>query len=129
MQIRVAPSLASLPAPGVLASWAQSSSSLVICSTWLNVLLWQDTTVGLMNMANPTHPGGGFRAGCRAQEEEFCRRADLFARLMASLEFYPLTGERALMTPNVTMLREGDLTGYRALPEDPPIRVLSLIHI
>ena len=41
-------------------------------------------SVGLMNMANPTRPGGGFCAGCRAQEEEFCRRADLFARLMAS---------------------------------------------
>ena len=45
---------------------------------------------------------------------------------MASYEFYPLTGERALLTPNVTLLREGNLTGYRALPEEPQLRVHAL---
>ena len=34
----------------------------------------------VLNMANETHPGGGYRSGCAAQEENLFRRTDLHFR-------------------------------------------------
>lgn len=44
----------------------------------------------VLNYANPFTPGGGVRKGCRAQEEDLCRRSDLLQALEdeSAAEYY-----------------------------------------
>ena len=45
---------------------------------------------GILNMASARHVGGGVWRGARAQEEELCRRSNLYAALWNSRNEYPL---------------------------------------
>jgi uncharacterized protein (TIGR02452 family) len=59
--------------------------------------------VGVLNMANPSRPGGGFCTGARAQEEQFCHRSTLLPLLKCESRHYPIKSGTALVTPGVTI--------------------------
>lgn len=57
-----------------------------------------------LNFANEDTPGGGYRHGCRAQEEELCRQVP---QLYAALEAceYPIPPGTALVTTGLPVVR------------------------
>lgn len=89
-------------------------------------------SIALVNFANPTNPGGGFKEGARAQEEQICFRTTLAGFMQYNLDnreenkFYPLTAEGraggAIHTPNVTVFREGKAKQY-AFMDDTLLKI------
>ena len=67
----------------------------------------------VLNMCSNYNPGGGFLNGARAQEEELCRRSNLYPSLIAQKGKYPLN-LNCLYTPDVTVFR-----GHRYEPITP----------
>ena len=86
--------------------------------------------VGVLNMANPNKPGGGFLRGARAQEEQLCHRSDVFPRLKVYKWLVTSRNEphiptgACLVTPNVDIFREGKLSLYTPI-EPARLTVLS----
>ena len=70
-------------------------------------------TVAVLNMANAYRPGGGFRTGRRAQEEELCRQTTLWPRLQASHQHYRINDGKTLLIPDVLLCREGRQSEFR----------------
>jgi len=60
--------------------------------------------VGVLNMASPLSPGGGFLSGAMAQEESLCMRTTLLPSLKD--EFYRLPELGAVYTPDVLVFRD-----------------------
>jgi uncharacterized protein (TIGR02452 family) len=85
------------------------------------------TPVCILNMANATHAGGGFKHGALAQEESICYRTSLIFTL--KLRFYPLPDDSALFSPRVLIIRDNLVSGHDLLdlrvPADLP--VLSVV--
>jgi uncharacterized protein (TIGR02452 family) len=85
------------------------------------------SSVCILNMANATHAGGGFKHGALAQEESICYRSSLIFTL--KLRFYPLPDQSAIFSPRVLIIRENLVSGHDLLdlrvPADLP--VLSVI--
>merc|ERR1712160_89827 len=63
--------------------------------------LAKNQRVLVLNMANPKQPGGGVVGGARAQEEDLCRRSNLYTALPG--EAYPLDLNKFLHTTEVTI--------------------------
>ena len=61
---------------------------------------------GILNMSSARRAGGGVWRGARAQEEELCRRSNLFAALMCSRDQYPLHG-KVLVHKDVVFFKKG----------------------
>ncbi|KAI1329531.1 hypothetical protein F5Y16DRAFT_88356 [Xylariaceae sp. FL0255] len=59
--------------------------------------------VGILNMASPLHPGGGFLNGATSQEESLCMRTTLLPSLRD--EFYRLPELGVVYTPDVLVFR------------------------
>ena len=59
--------------------------------------------VGVLNMANPHKPGGGFCRGARAQEEQLCHRSTLLPMLKCESRHYPFKPGNAFVTSGVTI--------------------------
>ena len=64
---------------------------------------------GILNMSSARHVGGGVWRGARAQEEELCRRSNLYVALMKSRDQYPLHG-KVLVHNDVVFLFQKGLT-------------------
>ena len=94
-----------------------------------------DDRVAVLNMANAFTPGGGFRAGCGAQEENLHRRSDLHLFLEDERAWQPVNGKRrdfypipegaALYSRDVRVFRGPEATGYPMLSEPFSIDVVS----
>ena len=83
-------------------------------------LVQQGKTVAVLNMANAWIPGGGFRTGKGAQEENLHRRTDAFRFLEQQRENYPIPEDACLVSAEVTVLRGAEADGYPFLP---PFRI------
>jgi hypothetical protein len=99
------------------------------------------TRVAVLNMANARTPGGGFRRGCGAQEENMHRRSDLHLYLedtsawehawaprtsggrrsltacRANTAFYPIPDDAVLYSRDVRVFRGPESDGYPTLSE------------
>lgn len=68
--------------------------------------------IGVLNLANQRHIGGGVLNGAAQQEEELCRRSNLYMALKSVEQYFPLEkpGEvdkfTGIYTENVTVFRE-----------------------
>lgn len=80
-------------------------------------------SVAVLNMASAHSPGGGFRSGAGAQEENLFRRSDLFKFLHPSA--YPIKDTACLVSPGVTILRGKEQDGYPFLEKTFPVTVLT----
>lgn len=58
----------------------------------------------VLNLASPTRPGGGVRAGALAQEEELFRRTAYHKTLHLETGFYPLKDDEVIYSPNVPVV-------------------------
>lgn len=78
--------------------------------------------VAVLNMACEDCPGGGFRSGAGAQEENMHRRSDLvrFTEEL-QLEHYPIPRDACLLSDDVTVFRGSEKHGYPFLQS--PFRV------
>lgn len=73
----------------------------------------QGCTVAVLNMASSSSPGGGFRFGAGAQEENMYRRSDLYRFLEPYKgSLYPIKPDACLLSTNVTILRGPEKEGY-----------------
>ena len=81
--------------------------------------------VGVLNMASATHPGGGYKFGASAQEEDLCRRTDMVPVLEAASAggLYPIPLLGTLVIPGVDVLK-GPRPGYGRLKTEFQVGVL-----
>lgn len=84
-------------------------------------LKFSEGRVGLLNMASDMSPGGGVKKGSRAQEEEICRRTNLYKSLAS--QAYPLGSLDIIYSPDIAVLKT---VGYTRIPNAPRIDVLSM---
>jgi len=76
--------------------------------------LARDGDVAALVFASAKHPGGGFRTGARAQEEDIARSAGLYRCLTAAPRFYTyhrsrsdnLYSDRVIYSPGVPVFRD-----------------------
>ena len=69
---------------------------------------------GVLNTASTSHPGGVFRSGAGAQEENLHRRSDAVRfTYEQSSQFYPIPREACLLSHGVTVFRGSESDGYR----------------
>lgn len=76
--------------------------------------------IGLLNMASDIRPGGGVLRGAQAQEEDICRRTNLYATI--SKQTYPLRDDDILFSPDVKILKNSN---YQAFSE--PITIHGVL--
>lgn len=88
--------------------------------------------VAVLNMANAYTPGGGFRAGCGAQEENLHRRTDLHlfledrrAWMPPQTRLYPIPPDAALYSPDVRVFRGPEADGYSLLQTPFSVDIVS----
>jgi uncharacterized protein (TIGR02452 family) len=83
--------------------------------------------VAVLNLASPTHPGGGFHNGALAQEEALCYRSSLYLSLHTT--HYPLPPLSALYTPHVVLIRSALSQGHTLLFPATPARDLPATSV
>ena len=88
-----------------------------------------DKPVCILNMANATSAGGGFKHGALAQEEALCYRTSLYRTL--KLRHYPLGSKEGIYSPNVMVIRKNmkDGHGLFDLREPKYLPVISVISV
>ncbi len=64
------------------------------------------------NWANKRDVGGDFLGGARAQEETLCRESDLYRRLEAVEDQYPIPEHGGILVPQVQFFRKDLANGY-----------------
>ena len=69
-------------------------------------------SVGILNMASGSRPGGGFESGAGAQEENLHRRSDMYRFLQQKRFLYPIPRKGCLLSTNVTIFRGTEQDGY-----------------
>lgn len=97
-------------------------------------------TPAVINFASFTTPGGGVRKGSRAQEENICRRTNLFESIFrfrvdlakdyalpVEEKQYPLpVNHGAIYSPSITVFRASDKENYEFLDEPFGIDVITI---
>lgn len=77
----------------------------------------------ILNMANATTAGGGFKHGALAQEEALCYRTSLYRTL--KIKHYPLGDKEGIYSPDVMVIRKSMKDGHGLLdlrePKDLPV--------
>lgn len=86
--------------------------------------------VAVLNMANPFTPGGGYRGGAGAQEENLFRRSNLLMALEQNpfhdaKTLYPIPQEGCLYSENVCFFRCSEHSGYRFMMRPHLLDVVS----
>ncbi|ETN46361.1 uncharacterized protein HMPREF1541_00545 [Cyphellophora europaea CBS 101466] len=83
----------------------------------------------VLNMANASHAGGGFKHGALAQEEALCYRSSLFFTL--KIRHYPIPDRAAIYSPAVLVIRESMSVGHALLDLRDPSRlpVVSAVSV
>lgn len=114
-----------LPSTTVLVIDADTIDAALAIQSQLNA---STQPVCVLNMANATHAGGGFKHGAVAQEEALCYRTSLIFTL--KLRFYPIPEEGAIFSPRLLIIRDSmsnghDLMDLRVPAELPIISVVS----
>lgn len=81
----------------------------------------------VLNMANAEWVGGGFLHDSSGQEEELCRRTNLFPQLIQaeSEGQYPIPELGSIVCPDVTVFRSGQKDAYAKLPGPYRIAVVT----
>lgn len=82
--------------------------------------------VAVLNMANATHAGGGWKYGALAQEEALCYRTSLSKTL--HYKHYPIPEDAAVYSPTVMIIRESMSSGHDLLDFRDP-RQLDVISV
>jgi uncharacterized protein (TIGR02452 family) len=87
----------------------------------------------VLNMACAGKPGGGYKGGAGAQEENLFRRSNYYQILEDPDKFdkdrtwkYPLDEFSAVYSPSVTVFRESEGEGYRFLPYPIDISFIAM---
>ena len=85
--------------------------------------------VCILNMANATLPGGGWKHGALAQEEALFYRTSLSATLRR--RYYPLPDEGGIYSPRVLIMRESMKNGHNLMDMTEPKNwpVISVISV
>jgi uncharacterized protein (TIGR02452 family) len=73
---------------------------------------WKDSNVAILNFSSAYHPGGGFRSGAVAQEEDICRHSLLYSCLAPMKDYYadnfacgnPIYTDGIIYSPNVPFI-------------------------
>lgn len=66
----------------------------------------------VLNMANAKYIGGGFINGARAQEEELCRRSNLYQCLLSNKELYPMKEYDTIYTKSIYVIADTNYQLY-----------------
>jgi len=75
-------------------------------------LIQQGLNPLVADFANKRDVGGDFIGGARAQEETLCRESDLYPRLDAIRDQYPIPEEGGILIPQVQFFRKDPSDGY-----------------
>ena len=81
------------------------TAALRLCNSENTTRSKKEAVVGILNMASPLRPGGGFLNGATSQEEFLCMRTTLYPSLQES--FYRLPEIGGVWTPDVLVFRDG----------------------
>lgn len=83
----------------------------------------------ILNMANATSAGGGFKHGALAQEEALCYRTSLYRTL--KIKHYPLGDKEGIYSPDVIVIRESIKNGHGLvdLREPKNLAVISVVSV
>ena len=83
----------------------------------------------ILNMANATSAGGGFKHGALAQEEALCYRTSLHRTL--KIKHYPLGDKEGIYSPDVMVIRKSmkDGHGLLDLREPKELPVISAVSV
>ena len=87
---------------------------------------YADLRAAVLNMGSAHSPGGGFRTGSGAQEENLHRRTDLVRFLAEQRQwYYPMKQEECLLSKGVTVFRGPEALGYPLLDKPFKVDVIS----
>ena len=84
--------------------------------------------VAVLNMASATSPGGGYKWGAGAQEENLHRRSDVFRFTDMHPDkhrLYPMSPDECLIHKDVTIIRGSEAGGYPWLDQPFQVTVIS----
>ena len=112
------------------------------CLEVAELLVKSGLNPAVLNMASGSKPGGGVRHGAGAQEENLFRRTNLFLSMYQFATYaeeygikrnekqYPLNRKTGgVYSPNITVFRSSESTGYELLNEPFKISVISVAAI
>jgi len=124
-----APAIADLTAAGIttvppeeIAPIRVENGDCIDIATKLKQFIGSDRHVAVLDMAARRSPGGGYLTGAGAQEENLCRRSNLWAHIdtprFTINEYYPLPYNGGLYARDVLFVRGNEPEqGYNFLPE------------
>jgi len=104
------------------------------CLETAHYLQTQGFSTACLNMANAHSPGGGYKSGQGAQEENLHRRTGLFQCLHDPKKIqgkkggsnnYPISEEGVIYSPDVVVIRASEPNGYRFLSQPYLMSILS----
>jgi len=81
----------------------------------------------ILNMASFLHPGGGFKKGALAQEEDMCRRSDMWLHLES--QTYPMPTAGGFYISKINIFRFGRDRDYAFMDEPIQIAVLCVAAV
>lgn len=73
----------------------------------------------ILNLADPSYPGGMIDGGAATQEESLFRRTNLCKTLQLRPELYPICSGEAVLSPQVRVLKTAESDGWKLL-QGPP---------
>ncbi len=97
------------------------------CLVTAEMLVKLGYKTAVLNMASAEVPGGAVIHGTGAQEENLCRRTNLYPALTQDKKAYPMQGDSAgSYAPKVLVFRQGENTSYDFLPRPFTVSVISV---